>query len=153
MADEQGQAGDGSDQAGGDAGGRPTPVVALDDGKGQRRDTGGHQSSGRRAWAGNSVARNGGQFPGSDDHRQDADGDVDQEDPAPAGDDQDSANHRAQRRGKTSDRGPGADGGTAAVRGEGREDQADRGGGHQRGTGGLQDPVKDQGLDGAGKGA
>ena len=85
--------------------------------------------------------------------RHDAERQVHQEHPAPAGLHQQPADGRAERGGRAADRGPQADGGALAGRAEGGKQQPERGGQHERTAGGLVDAGADEELEGRCDGA
>ncbi len=110
----------------------PPPVVPLDQRRRSSAPTpGGHQHRAERRRAVDRVAGNGGQPAPADDQRRDADGDVDQEHPAPARRHQQAPDHRAERRGHAADRSPRPDRATTALGREGGQHQAERGRGEQ----------------------
>ena len=85
--------------------------------------------------------------------RDDAEGQVHEEHPAPARLHQQSADRWTEGGGCPADRRPQADGGSLARRAEGGQEQPERGGQHEGTTGGLEDTGADQELERRGDGA
>ena len=147
-AGEQGQR-----EGGHDAHTGPAPVRALD-------DPGHHagHGDGEEARA-EEVGLVGGrvahlvQEAEPEDEGQHAEGQVDEEHPAPAHLDQQPADGRAEGRRRAPDGRPQADGGPFALRTEGGQQQSERGGQHERAAARLQHPGPDEeaerGSDGA----
>src|SRR5262249_31697957 len=71
--------------------------------------------------------------------------DVDEEDPAPARGNQETADRRTGRGGHRADRGPDADRPGSALAGDGVEQEGERGRGEGGGAGGLEQPRGDEG--------
>ncbi|MGY4254457.1 hypothetical protein ACVI1L_001525 [Bradyrhizobium sp. USDA 4516] len=92
-----------------------------------------------------------GQFQPADDQCDDADRDIDDEDPAPVEGDQHASRERAQCGGKAADRRPGAHRPGALLGRKRRQQQADRGWRHQCRTGRLRHAGDDQELDTGGQ--
>jgi len=119
------------------AGRVPTPFVDLHQAKGESSDAGRDQRRTHRIGSRYIVARNMRQLAPTDDERGQADRHVDDEDPAPAQLEQQSAGDRTEGGGKTADRRPGAHSAGAALGWVGCEQQANGGRRHQRRARGL----------------
>ena len=92
------------------------------------------------------------QHPYPDHQGDQAEGQVHQEDPAPAGLDQDPADRRAEGGGRPADGRPQPDGGALAGRAEGGEQEPERGGQHQGAPTGLEDAGGHEELERGGDG-
>jgi hypothetical protein len=117
----QAQRGDGQGGQGGDR--APAPIVTLDQPQGEGGNAARDQD--RAQWTGpaDRVPGHGREPPPAEGERGQTDRHVDQEDPAPAGRDQQPSDHRAERGGEPAHRGPGADGAVAPLRLSGGQDE------------------------------
>ncbi len=123
---------------------RPAPVGTLDEPCHQARHR--HREEARSEQvrlAGRGVAHLV-QQADAEDERHDAEGQVDQEHPAPARLDQQPADRGTECGGRAADGRPQADGRPLPLRPESREEQPERGGEHERAATRLQDPGGDE---------
>ena len=135
-----------------DGGAGPAPVRSLDNAGGQAGHGDGEQGGAGQV----GLVRRGvldlAQHPHPDHQGDQAEGQVDQEDPAPAGLDQDPADRRPEGGGGPADGRPQPDGGSLAGRAEGGEQEPERGRQHQRPAAGLEDAGGDQQIERGGDG-
>jgi hypothetical protein len=134
---------------------RPPVFVRLDErvGECEEPDPGGEEPRQVETLLGRRVPRLVDDEPGDDD-RQDADGNVDEEDPVPA--DvlcDETADQRSDRQGQRGDARPDADRHPALPRREGGGDDRERGGVHEGRADALDDPRADQDLRATGQAA
>ena len=114
-------------------------IVATHDRKNERSDADCHQQRRKSVRSRRLVARHVGQHAPADQNGREADGNVDEEDPAPAHRHEQAADEWTERGCEAAGRRPHPYGPAAPLRRKRREKHADRCRSHQRGTGRLND--------------
>ena len=150
--DQPGAGDDGHREGADDPPAGPAPVRAFDDGGDQAGHGDGQQDGPEEVGLVRIGVTDLLERAHAEHERHHGEGQVDEEDPAPAGLDQQAADRRAERSGRTADGGPQADRRTLAGGTERRQQQAERGGQHQGAADRLQHAGADQELEGRGDG-
>ena len=144
VKDERADHGDGPGEHGDRLRRAPAPVVALDETERQEGHAGGDEGSAERVGVRDALAADVGQPQPADREDGQPEGDVGEEDPAPADRDEEPTHDRSEGRHQTADRRPCADVVVALLARARRQHHAQRRRRHQRRAGGLDDAEDDQ---------